>query len=174
MPFESLCMVTCRLKLGVAGHFSFVMSNCQPIRSVPYNSYLLIHAHSSCRSLQKSDSAANAIVAPTRAVSHYIHKMQPLKRFTIYAGGFRTDVYVLPKHLDEKVARLHLKTLGKLPVEPQSYFTRNPVQVPNSRCSRVIKQTTLMSSRQDLTNRICTVTRTKRCDTRKRIKAFDR
>ncbi|MFD7863033.1 adenosylhomocysteinase, partial [Streptomyces sp. NPDC059783] len=27
-------------------------------------------------------------------------------------GDYPTDVYVLPKHLDEKVARLHLASLG--------------------------------------------------------------
>ena len=28
------------------------------------------------------------------------------------AGKYRNEVYVLPKHLDEKVARLHLPKLG--------------------------------------------------------------
>jgi adenosylhomocysteinase len=28
------------------------------------------------------------------------------------AGTYRNEVYVLPKHLDEKVARLHLPKLG--------------------------------------------------------------
>ena len=28
------------------------------------------------------------------------------------ADNYKNDVYVLPKHLDEKVARLHLRKLG--------------------------------------------------------------
>jgi adenosylhomocysteinase len=37
-----------------------------------------------------------------------------LARFELYTKGddYKNDVYVLPKHLDEKVARLHLEKLG--------------------------------------------------------------
>ncbi|HET9075019.1 MAG TPA: adenosylhomocysteinase [Solirubrobacteraceae bacterium] len=48
-------------------------------------------------------------------------------------GKYATDVYVLPKHLDEKVARLHLDALGvKLTVlEPtQAAYLGVPVQGP--------------------------------------------
>jgi len=39
---------------------------------------------------------------------------QTLAQIELYTRGdqYRNEVYVLPKHLDEKVARLHLKKLG--------------------------------------------------------------
>ncbi len=37
--------------------------------------------------------------------------MAQIELFT-KAGEYRNEVYVLPKHLDEKVARLHLDALG--------------------------------------------------------------
>jgi adenosylhomocysteinase len=39
---------------------------------------------------------------------------QTLAQIELWTGGdkYKNDVYVLPKHLDEKVARLHLDKLG--------------------------------------------------------------
>jgi len=39
---------------------------------------------------------------------------QTLAQIELYTRGdhYKNEVYVLPKHLDEKVARLHLKKLG--------------------------------------------------------------
>ena len=49
------------------------------------------------------------------------------------AGRYEKKVYVLPKHLDEKVARLHLEKLGvKLTVltEKQADYIGVPVEGP--------------------------------------------
>ena len=48
-------------------------------------------------------------------------------------GKYKNEVYVLPKHLDEKVARLHLKKLGvELTVlnEKQAAYLHMPVDGP--------------------------------------------
>jgi adenosylhomocysteinase len=48
-------------------------------------------------------------------------------------GKYKNDVYVLPKHLDEKVARLHLAKLGATLTElsqPQADYIGVPVQGP--------------------------------------------
>jgi adenosylhomocysteinase len=53
---------------------------------------------------------------------------QVLAQIELFAHGdrYERDVYVLPKHLDEKVARLHLDTLGvkltRLSAEQAAYI----------------------------------------------------
>ena len=62
---------------------------------------------------------------------------QVLAQIELWTNGdaYKNDVYILPKHLDEKVARLHLARIGVKPdgAEPragQLYRRRNrrPVQ----------------------------------------------
>ena len=60
---------------------------------------------------------------------------QTLAQLELYTEGdkYKNEVYVLPKHLDEKVARLHLKKLGvELTVlnEKQSAYLQMPVEGP--------------------------------------------
>jgi adenosylhomocysteinase len=60
---------------------------------------------------------------------------QTLAQLELYTQGdkYKNEVYVLPKHLDEKVARLHLKKLGvELTVlnEKQSDYLQMPVDGP--------------------------------------------
>jgi adenosylhomocysteinase len=60
---------------------------------------------------------------------------QTLAQIELYTQGdkYENKVYVLPKHLDEKVARLHLKKLGvELTVlnEKQSNYLQMPVEGP--------------------------------------------
>jgi adenosylhomocysteinase len=60
---------------------------------------------------------------------------QTLAQLELYtqSGKYKNKVYVLPKHLDEKVARLHLKKLGvQLTVlnEKQSDYLQMPVEGP--------------------------------------------
>ncbi len=60
---------------------------------------------------------------------------QTLAQLELYARGdqYKNKVYVLPKHLDEKVARLHLKKLGvELTVlnEKQADYLQMPVDGP--------------------------------------------
>jgi len=60
---------------------------------------------------------------------------QTLAQLELYtqSGKYKNKVYVLPKHLDEKVARLHLKKLGvELTVlnEKQSDYLQMPVEGP--------------------------------------------
>ena len=60
---------------------------------------------------------------------------QTLAQLELYTQGekYKNEVYVLPKHLDEKVARLHLKKLGvELTVlnEKQSAYLQMPVEGP--------------------------------------------
>ena len=60
---------------------------------------------------------------------------QTLAQLELYTqtGKYQNKVYVLPKHLDEKVARLHLKKLGvQLTVlnEKQSDYLQMPVEGP--------------------------------------------
>ena len=60
---------------------------------------------------------------------------QTLAQLELYTqtGKYKNKVYVLPKHLDEKVARLHLKKLGvQLTVlnEKQSDYLQMPVEGP--------------------------------------------
>jgi adenosylhomocysteinase len=60
---------------------------------------------------------------------------QTLAQLELYTRGdkYKNEVYVLPKHLDEKVARLHLKKLGvELTVlnEKQSDYLQMPVDGP--------------------------------------------
>jgi adenosylhomocysteinase len=60
---------------------------------------------------------------------------QTLAQLELYTQGskYQNKVYVLPKHLDEKVARLHLKKLGvELTVlnEKQSEYLQMPVDGP--------------------------------------------
>ncbi|MDP3715332.1 MAG: adenosylhomocysteinase, partial [Burkholderiales bacterium] len=60
---------------------------------------------------------------------------QTLAQLELYTQGgkYQNKVYVLPKHLDEKVARLHLKKLGvELTVlnEKQSDYLQMPVDGP--------------------------------------------
>ncbi|MBY0271493.1 MAG: adenosylhomocysteinase [Burkholderiales bacterium] len=60
---------------------------------------------------------------------------QTLAQLELYtqSGKYQNKVYVLPKHLDEKVARLHLKKLGvQLTVlnEKQSAYLQMPVDGP--------------------------------------------
>jgi adenosylhomocysteinase len=37
---------------------------------------------------------------------------QTLAQLELWKNDYRIDVYMLPKHLDEKVARLHLEKIG--------------------------------------------------------------
>jgi len=60
---------------------------------------------------------------------------QTLAQLELYTQGskYQNKVYVLPKHLDEKVARLHLKKLGvELTVlnEKQAEYLHMPVEGP--------------------------------------------
>ena len=58
---------------------------------------------------------------------------QTLAQIELWQNDYEVGVYVLPKHLDEEVARLHLAKLGvKLTVltESQSAYTGIPVQGP--------------------------------------------
>jgi adenosylhomocysteinase len=60
---------------------------------------------------------------------------QTLAQIELYTRGdhYKKEVYVLPKQLDEKVARLHLKKLGvELTVlnEKQSHYLHMPVEGP--------------------------------------------
>jgi len=60
---------------------------------------------------------------------------QTLAQIELYAHGskYKNEVYTLPKHLDEKVARLHLKKLGvNLTVlsEAQVAYLNTPVDGP--------------------------------------------
>ena len=65
---------------------------------------------------------------------------QVLAQIELWTGGdkYKNDVYVLPKHLDEKVAALHLDKLGvKL---TSSSPSRRPISAcrPRARSSRII------------------------------------
>ncbi|MCU1535229.1 MAG: adenosylhomocysteinase, partial [Glaciihabitans sp.] len=60
---------------------------------------------------------------------------QVLAQIELWAHGenYETDVYVLPKHLDEKVARLHLAALGVVLTEltpTQAAYIGVPVEGP--------------------------------------------
>ena len=60
---------------------------------------------------------------------------QVLAQIELYAFGenYETKVYVLPKHLDEKVARLHLDALGVVLTEltpSQASYIGVPVEGP--------------------------------------------
>jgi len=47
--------------------------------------------------------------------------------------GYKNDVYLLPKHLDEKVARLHLPALGAqltTMTKEQAEYIGHPVEGP--------------------------------------------
>jgi S-adenosyl-L-homocysteine hydrolase len=69
-------------------------------------------------------------------------------------GDYKNEVYVLPKHLDEKVARLHLDALGVRLTELTKVQARVPARIGNGcrwahRCghhesdARIVTQTSI-------------------------------
>ena len=45
-------------------------------------------------------------------VTHHLFTNQTLAQIELFTKDYAVDVYRLPKHLDEEVARLHLEQLG--------------------------------------------------------------
>jgi len=52
------------------------------------------------------------------------------------SADYKNEVYVLPKHLDEKVARLHLERIGAQITELTDRSNRN-ITVTNSPCCQI-------------------------------------
>ena len=85
----------------------------------------------------ESDEAAAAVIVPEGFTNSIIPEQGAaptgdVVQIELYAKGdnYQNEVYVLPKHLDEKVARLHLEKLGakltKMSDEQAAYIGVSP------------------------------------------------